>query len=359
MCSSDLVRVLLARGAAMAMAVERWSNKGLWILCISDDGFPQGLKQHLKHQTPPILYGVGDQSVLSMGGVAVVGSRNADQAAEEFARALAFSVAGAGLPLVSGGARGVDEVAMLAALEKGGTVLGVLCDNLMRVAVSGKFRESVRNGLLTLVSTSNPESGFSVGNAMGRNKLIYAFADYGVVVSSAYNEGGTWAGANEELRRSGGRPVFVRSGDGVPKGNRELLLLGARAFPLNALKTNLVEALRTATANSPSSHDSQPTLFDMEPSPVAGTAPEVTPPPPAKPDATGASQGYEAVKRSILEELSEPRKLKELGQSLKVSKEQLQNCINRLLEEGAIEERKVGRAKKLVIREPDGELPFR
>jgi len=30
---------------------------------------------------------------------------------------------------------------------------------------------------------------------MGRNKLIYAMADYGLVVSADCEKGGTWAGA--------------------------------------------------------------------------------------------------------------------------------------------------------------------
>lgn len=88
---------------------------------------------------------------------------------------------------------------------------------------------------LVLISTYNQEAGFNVGNAMGRNRYICALADFAVVVSSDYQEGGTWAGADEELRRESGRPVFVRTGAGVPKGNTELLRKGAKPFPADAL----------------------------------------------------------------------------------------------------------------------------
>ena len=97
-----------------------------------------------------------------------------------------------------------------------------------------------------MVSTYNPEAGFNVGNAMGRNKYIYALADFAVVVSSDYRSGGTWAGGEEELRREGGRPIFVRSGPGVPKGNTELLKLKAQPFPPDALTGSLREALQRA-----------------------------------------------------------------------------------------------------------------
>jgi predicted Rossmann fold nucleotide-binding protein DprA/Smf involved in DNA uptake len=241
------IKALLARGASMAIAIEKWVNKGLWVLCRSDEAYPQRLKQHLKRCAPPILYGAGDRALLSKGGLAVVGSRHIDAEAEEFARAVGRSAAQSGMQLISGAARGVDETAMHGAFEEGGTGIGVMADSLLRAAVSGKYREGIRSGQLVLISTFNPEAGFNVGNAMGRNKYIYALADFAVVVSSDFQEGGTWAGADEELRRESGRPVFVRTGAGVPKGNTELLRKGAKPFPVDALTAGLKDALNAVT----------------------------------------------------------------------------------------------------------------
>lgn len=242
------MKALLARGASMAIAIEKWVNKGLWVLCRSDEAYPQRLKQHLKRCAPPILYGAGDRSLLSKGGLAVVGSRHIDAEAESFARAVGRSAAQSGMQLISGAARGVDETAMHGAFEEGGTVVGVMADSLLRAAVSGKYREGIRSGQLVLASPYNPEAGFNVGNAMGRNKHIYALADYAVVVNSDYQKGGTWAGAEEELRREGGRPVFVRTGAGIPRGNTELLRKGAKPFPPDTLTSNLKDALNAAIA---------------------------------------------------------------------------------------------------------------
>ena len=239
----ERMKALLGRGASMAISIEKWINKGLWVLCRSDEDYPQRLKQHLKRLAPPILYGAGDRSLLSKGGLAVVGSRNINGEAESFARAVGRSAAQAGMQLVSGAARGVDETAMHGAFEEGGAVVGIMADSLLRAAVSGKYREGIRSGQLTLISPYNPEARFNVGNAMGRNKYIYALAEYAVVVSSDFEKGGTWAGAEEELRRDRGRPVFVRSGSGVPKGNTELLNKGAKPFPANALTENLRDVL--------------------------------------------------------------------------------------------------------------------
>lgn len=70
---------------------------------------------------------------------------------------------------------------------------------------------------------------------MGRNKLIYGFADYAVVVSSEVEKGGTWAGATEALK-SRSCPVFVRMGDEVPAGNHALIKKGGLALAESELK---------------------------------------------------------------------------------------------------------------------------
>ena len=160
---------------------------------------------------------------------AVVGSRDVDEAGTAFAGEVARWCARESLVVASGGARGVDRTAMLAAIEAGGAATGVLAGALGREAVSGWCREALRNGRLALVSPYGPDARFTVGGAMGRNRLIYCLADLAVVVSAAEGEGGTWAGATETLKH-GGVPLAVRSGGEIPAGNRALLAGGAIEF---------------------------------------------------------------------------------------------------------------------------------
>jgi predicted Rossmann fold nucleotide-binding protein DprA/Smf involved in DNA uptake len=61
-----------------------------------------------------------------------------------------------------------------------------------------------------------------VGNALGRNKIIYALAKCTVVVASDHETGGTWAGATEALKNGYGR-VASWTGDGAGPGNRALV----------------------------------------------------------------------------------------------------------------------------------------
>ena len=116
---------LLERGVALALAVEGWTNKGLWVLSRSDDRYPQRLKGRGKRsQAPPVLYGAGDPFLLSGGGLAIVGSREASEEALDLARSVARACAEQEIQVVSGGARGVDNEAMIAALASGGSAVG-------------------------------------------------------------------------------------------------------------------------------------------------------------------------------------------------------------------------------------------
>ncbi len=229
---------LLNRGVQLGFSVEEWHRNGIWVISRSDKAYPVRFKTHLKDKAPPLLFGIGNSSLLQGGGVGIVGSRNVDSKGEAFTSKVANLCAENLLPVVSGGARGVDQIAMSAAIEHGGLVVGILAENLLKKSVEPYNRKAIANGQLLLLSPYHPNAHFSVEHAMGRNKLIYAMADYGLVVSADYNKGGTWTGAKEELRRENARPVFVRIEENIPSGNTKLLELGALEWP-NTLDENL------------------------------------------------------------------------------------------------------------------------
>ena len=242
---AERITALFGRGFMLSMAVETWQGAGVWFTSRSESDYPERLHR-LKQNAPPLIYGCGEKKLLSRGGLAIIGSRDVDAAGEEFTKHAAAAAAREEMQVVSGGARGVDQLAMLAAIEAGGTVVGVLADSLLRSATSGKAREAIQDGRLTLVSAFDPEAGFNVGNAMQRNKHIYAMADFGLVVSSGYNEGGTWSGAIEQLEKLRLTPIFVRAGDNVPDGNRQLLRRNALPFPSEPWPGSLREIFEAA-----------------------------------------------------------------------------------------------------------------
>jgi len=227
---ADRIARLLERSGRMALELENIFSRGMWVVTRMDALYPPKLRETLKHQAPTVLFGAGDIELLTRGGVAVVGSRNIDEACTAFAREAGRKIAESGMPVISGGARGTDRLAMDGALQADGFAIGALADSLEATIRKGEVRDFVINGRLTLLTPYSPTAGFSVGAAMGRNKVIYGLADFALVVSSDYQTGGTWAGASEALK-SDWCPVFVRESANEPKGNRELQKLGAIALP--------------------------------------------------------------------------------------------------------------------------------
>ena len=350
----DRVKRLLERGAAMAMAIEKWASSGVWIICRSDEDYPVRLKQHLKKQAPPILYGVGHPGLLQKGGLAVVGSRNVDNNGEQFTRLAVAACAKQGIPIVSGGARGVDQVAMLEGLHAGGTVVGALADSLLKSAVAKKYRDGIREQRLVLVTAFSPEARFNVGNAMGRNKHIYALADYGLIISAEVGKGGTWAGVTEELKRPDARPVFVRDGSTAPEGNRALIKLGAKPYPNPPWGADLAEKLSEKINNKRLSTGEQLSMFQQMQlsTPAAVSVKEKGADYPENQSRMNGKKAeddqlagevpasvYDAVLPVLLKALDDWQKPKDLAEKLEVRKQQLDDWLKRAVDEGWIKKK--------------------
>ena len=228
--TADRVRRLLGRGAALALCLERWERAGLWLLVRSDADYPQQLKRRLVWKSPPLFFGCGNRSLLAKRGLAVVGSRRASGEDLEVAASLGQAAAANGHMVFSGGARGVDESAMLASLNIGGTAVGVLAAGLQRASTSRKWRGALERGDLALISPFAPTAPFHAGNAMGRNRYIYCLASVAAVVASEEGAGGTWSGAVENLKH-GWVPLWARRSTAASSGNAALVARGARWLP--------------------------------------------------------------------------------------------------------------------------------
>lgn len=223
---------LLGRGFLLSQTVESWRKRAIWVISHTDETYPKKLRDRLKDRAPAILYGCGDHTLLNAGGLAVVGSRHVNEDILEYANQIGNLAASAGRTIVSGGAKGVDRAAMNGALEAGGKSVGVLANGLKGGATNRAHRDPMLNEQLVLISPYDPSSGFNVGHAMQRNKLIYALSDAALVVNAEKNKGGTWNGAIEQLgNKIYSIPVYVRSTGVQPEGLDALRKKGALSWP--------------------------------------------------------------------------------------------------------------------------------
>jgi len=377
---------LLGRGFLLSQVIERWQARAIWVVSRADAEYPRRLKVRLREDAPAVIYGCGDMGLLESGGLAVVGSRHVDESLIDYTMAVGQLAARAGRTLVSGGAKGIDQAAMRGALEAGGKVSGVLGDSLEKTTMNREHRNLLLDGQLVLISPYDPSAGFNVGNAMQRNKLIYALADASLVVSSDLNKGGTWTGAVEQLDKLKFVPVYVRSTGESSPGLDALRSKGAIPWP-NPQDADAFEGVFDVAAQTPApspqpgvglfSGDeppnvalTPPTVQETppaiealtEPVPPPASAPsevQVDPPPEPVPSAvqpsetqpdtvrpvettasTPADTLFAAVREVIQQLLKAPMKDAEVAAALDVSNAQAKAWLQRLVDEGVIEKQK-------------------
>ena len=377
---------LLGRGFLLSQVIERWQTRAIWVVSRADAEYPRRLKARLREDAPAVIYGCGDMGLLETGGLAVVGSRHVDDSLIDYTMAVGRLAARAGRTLVSGGAKGIDQAAMRGALEAGGKVSGVLADSLEKTTMNREHRNLLLDGQLVLISPYDPSAGFNVGNAMQRNKLIYALADASLVVSSDMNKGGTWAGATEQLDKLKFVPVYVRSTGETSAGLNALRSKGALPWPnpqdVDALQV-VFDVASPTPAQPPQSGlalfsgadatDAAPSAPSVaEPAPVTEAPNESVPPPSQAPSSevvvpapepaslvsppsevppetaitpvsaptTPADALFAAVRQAITSLLKAPMKDAEVATALDVSTAQAKAWLQRLVEEGVIEKQK-------------------
>jgi len=225
----------------------RARDRGIAILTLDDQEYPERLR--LIPDPPRVLYRLGELLPQDGAGIAVVGARAATAYGRTVAERLGRELAGAGLTVVSGLARGIDACAHRGALAEGGRTVAVLGTGLDRVYPPEHARlaaeVAARGALLSEFPLgSEPEPWhFPL-----RNRAISGLSRGVVVVEAAVRSGalGTADMALEQGREvfavpgpitsptSAGTNRLIRQGAGLIEGARDVL----EAFPdLAALLT--------------------------------------------------------------------------------------------------------------------------
>lgn len=206
--------------------VARLERCGATLLTWAEEGYPARLRQI--HDPPPLLFVRGRIVADDDLAVAVVGSRAASAYGRKMARELAAGLAGRGVTVVSGLARGIDAAAHAAALEAGGRTIAVLGSGV-DVIYPGEHRAlaaaiAERGAVVSeLAMGTRPDAE----NFPGRNRLISGLSR-GVVVVEAAERSGSLITAR--VAADQGRDVFAVPGPVGPSsaGGHRLLRDGAK-----------------------------------------------------------------------------------------------------------------------------------
>lgn len=224
---------------------------------------------------------------------------------------------------------------------------------MAKTATSGQYRSDLINERLTLVSPYDPDSRWLAYAAMERNKLLYGLSEAALVVASADESGGTWAGATEALRL-GRVKVFVKTTGTVAPGNAKLLRKGGLPFPAapwNGLREMFTppdaangdlfaerDRGQRADANGASSPAaSQVELAEAEAeSPDSSGAKEREPPSPEEQSTPRVRSAYGLVIGELEALLKEPRTADWLAEKMEVRRAQMTDWLDQAVREGRL-----------------------
>lgn len=223
--SREWVTERLSNASRLALELEDLNQSGIWVTTEFEQSFPSQLIETLGRKAPPFLYVAGNAENFQPEAVGFVGSRDATDSDLEYTRDLADMALKDGFAVVSGGAKGVDSAAEEAGLNAAGPVIEFPAEGIKNSLSNNNLRESVLNGDLTIASMYRPDASWSIGGAMGRNKLIHGYGKYTFVIRSGDETGGTWEGATENLSNEFSELFVCTHQDDAP-GNEKLISKG-------------------------------------------------------------------------------------------------------------------------------------
>ncbi len=221
------------------------------LLCLGAADYPDALIEI--SDTPPMLWAIGDPTILNRQAIAMVGARNCSSLGARMARALASELGKKDYVVVSGLARGIDTSAHIATLETGTVaVMAGGVDVIYPAENSDLARDIAKTGLR--LSEQPMGSTPQARHFPRRNRIISGLAQAVVVVEAAAKSGS-----------------LITARDALDQG-REVLAVPGHPFDARAAGCNLL--IRDGATLVRSAED----VIDALPTPQQQILPQQIPP---------------------------------------------------------------------------------
>lgn len=210
--NAGVMRYTLCSVQAAEQEITAARNIGARALVLGSRDYPDWLSE--APDAPPILWAKGDLGLLTSPLVAMVGARNASSLGTRMARQMAGDLAGKGVTIVSGLARGVDTAAHLAALPRTIAVMAGGLDCVYPAENQSLAEQIARDGLM--LSEQPPGLHPIARHFPARNRIIAGLSRAVIVVEGAMKSGSLITAANaadlgREVMAVPGHPLDPRA----------------------------------------------------------------------------------------------------------------------------------------------------
>lgn len=202
-------------------------EKGIDFISIEDKRYPSKLKEI--HDPPFALYIKGELPPEGKKSIAIVGARDCSLYGKEVTKYLATSLSAAGIPIISGLARGIDSHAHVSALRADGKTYGILGCGIDVYYPRENFNlyrkmEEVGGVISEYGLGVNPHPG----NFPMRNRIISGITDAVLVIEARKRSGSL---ITVDMGLDQGKDIYSvpgRIGDKLSEGCNELIKMGAK-----------------------------------------------------------------------------------------------------------------------------------
>ncbi|NQS91921.1 MAG: DNA-protecting protein DprA [Chloroflexi bacterium] len=227
--TEQLIRI--RREVCLDDLIEKILASGIHILTWDDPDYPDRLRQI--NQSPFVLYLKGDLIEDDVWAVAIVGTRRYSAYGRQIAEDISQVLAGQGITVISGLARGIDGIAHRQALDAGGRTIAVLGSGLDQIYPQEhqKLAERIakQGALISDYPIGTPPDG---SNFPPRNRIISGLSK-AILVIEAGQKSGALITANYAAEQ--GKEVFAVPGKiTAPMSKGTNLLIKQGAHPLLA-----------------------------------------------------------------------------------------------------------------------------
>ena len=202
-------------------------RRNIRLMTLFEEDYPPSLKQI---SDPPLILYVWGKIPRYSYAVAIVGSRMCDGYGIQATRDFSYKLAQRGVPIISGGAKGIDTVAHTSCLEAGGVTVAVLgcgIDIAYPETNLGLFQRIAQQGAV-LTEFAPGVQPLSLNFPM-RNRIIVGLSQAVLVAQAARKSG---AVITAHIAADEGREVYCVPGNifsGYNLGCHDLIRKGAKA----------------------------------------------------------------------------------------------------------------------------------
>ena len=215
------IKWLLDRRINLGFCLEEWQRNGFWISARSDKDYPERIRSRLRIGAPPLIFGTGNQTLLSKGGLAIIGPDQIPSGRSIKACEAATEAVKKGQTVIVTGHLKMAKALVKVAQEHSGCVIWVLHDGSLKQRLEKPNRQALGRGQMVLITAQSPEAPQKTGDRGFVGSLATALADELLYVDGSKN-------SKDQFRAASAALGFAKSTDCALRSKVCRLLVGRK-----------------------------------------------------------------------------------------------------------------------------------